>query len=206
MSTANEIEYVEPKFDLHSVAKVTVLVGAIAAALSMATTGELGEVRSIGEFFLAIALNIFAIPIAYFDLGSYIGQSGLFDFPMWTWNVVVLMWLVVGFFFVNPVLKFVNLDRQAPVPTWPSVTSILVVPAATGIAVSYIVFDGAVETIGEVWMMVVFHIFLIPSYVLYDQFVYDLEVYLAVIGGLVVIGAGLGLLFRFYGREWVVRW
>lgn len=186
--------------DLETFIKILLGVGVMATGLSFATEG-LFSVDVVGEYILAVLLNVLVIPISILELGDQIGFPELFQFGFLEWNVIVLMWVFVGWNLSDALFRAVGVINT-PMPE-PSLSAI-VSSAGVGILAGGIVesaIGGGVQTVGKVWLAITFNVGLLPTFIMSDIYNWQLTEWLAVLGAVLVTGLAFGLVSYVVGDD-----
>ena len=188
--------------DLKTLVSLILAVGTFGTALSFAMSGSF-DLELVGEYILAVALNVLTIPIAIFNVGEMVGRPELFEFAVLEWNVVILLWVLVGWSLSDAIFRvFGILSRPMPEPSISGVFSAAGIGIITGGIVETAI-GGGVETVGQVWVAITFNILLIPTFIFgeaYNNF--QTTEWLVVIGAVTVTALTFALLtLAFYDGE-----
>lgn len=190
------------KTDILTVVKLVLSVVPVSIGLTIAMGNGIGNWTQMTEYILAITLNLLAIPIGIFNLGEFIGFSGLFDFSLFEWNVIAIMWIVMGTMISDAIFSAIGLyKRPIAEPHIGTVAAVNVVPILTAGLIESI-YGGGLEMIGKVWLAVYMNVLLLPTIILGDTYsTFGIEQWLGIIGGIVVVILSLGVVGYVFGNS-----
>lgn len=186
-----QLDWNEPVEATGRVVSSILVAGMASFMLAMRKTGEFFNIDAIGEFFIASILNVVAIPVSMYT-------DFLPEFALLEWNVLVVVWLAIGWFAWNVLFGALKGRRTlVPDPYYQRIISLAFIPAL-GAAITAEVFDGGIQMMADIWIIASYNIFLIPSVLLGENvFSYEAQVYLGAVGAF-ILAAVVSELFSRY--------
>ena len=177
------------------------VAGTFAWMLMVRRTNEWLDIEVLGEYFIAIFLNVLTVPVWLF--------TDFFDpalFEILEWNVLIVLWAVLSFNWMIIAAKLTS-SKRAPIRDVPTdfkiQLGVLLTPALVAVGGAWYL-DAGLEAIGEFWLAILLNVSLVLSAVLAQSYEF-----MTVLdwGDPVVIGiAGFGVLLPAIAARLGMSW
>lgn len=143
------------------------VAGTFAWMLMVRRTNEWLDIEVLGEYFIAIFLNVLTVPVWLF--------TDFFDpalFEILEWNVLIVLWAVLSFNWMIIIAKMTS-SKRAPIRDVPTdfrvQLGVLLTPAIVAVGGAWYL-DAGLEAIGELWLAIILNVSLALSAILAQSY------------------------------------
>lgn len=143
------------------------VAGTFAWMLMVRRTNEWLDIEVLGEYFIAIFLNVLTVPVWLF--------TDFFDpalFEILEWNVLIVLWAVLSFNWMIIAAKLTS-SKRAPIRDVPTdfkiQLGVLLTPALVAVGGAWYL-DAGLEAIGEFWLAILLNVSLALSAILAQSY------------------------------------
>ena len=178
------------------------VAGTFAWMLMVRRTNEWLDIEVLGEYFIAIFLNVLTVPVWLF--------TDFFDpalFEILEWNVLIVLWAVLSFNWMIIIAKMTS-SKRAPIRDVPTdfrvQLGVLLTPAIVAVGGAWYL-DAGLEAIGELWLAIILNVSLTLSAILAQsyEFMTVLDWGDPMVIGIAVIGALFPAIAAKLGLSWL---
>lgn len=178
------------------------VAGTFAWMLMVRRTNEWLDIEVLGEYFIAIFLNVLTVPVWLF--------TDFFDpalFEILEWNVLIVLWAFLSFNWMIIAAKMTS-SKRAPIRDVPTdfrvQLGVLLSPAIVAVGGAWYL-DTGLEAIGEFWLAIMLNVSLALSAILAQsyEFMTVLDWGDPMVIGIAVVGVLLPVIAAMLGLSWL---